>query len=158
MASTKPLTGRSVLLILAGFFAVMLAANAAMVVTAFSSWTGLATNRAYERGRAYNKTIDAQRTQAALGWQGVVAREGDVVRLTLADANGVPVEGAAVRALLVRPVESGRDVELDLAAEGGGRYAASATLAPGQWEVRIEAMSNGSVWRTRARLIVERAP
>ena len=158
MERTRPLTGRTVLLILVGFFAVMLAANAAMVATAFSSWTGLATNRAYERGRAYNRTLEAQRAQDALGWQGAVALEAGRVRVTLADAQGAPLDGAHVTVLLVRPVEAGRDVELNLGAEGGGRYAAPVALAPGQWEARVEAAMAGALWRTRARLVVERAP
>ena len=158
MDRTKPLTGRTVLLVLVGFFGVMLAANVAMVASAFSSWTGLATNRAYERGRAYNRTLEAQRAQDALGWRGAVALDAGVVRLTLADAQGAPVDGARVTAFLVRPAEAGRDVELELGAEGGGRYAAPVSLAPGQWDARVEVAMAGALWRTRARLVMEKAP
>ena len=38
-----------------GFFGVVLLANSAMLWVAFSTWTGLAADRAYDRGIHYNE-------------------------------------------------------------------------------------------------------
>ena len=47
----------------------MLLANGAMIWLAFATWTGLETEGAYQKGLAYNRTLEEAEAQAALGWQ-----------------------------------------------------------------------------------------
>ena len=54
---------------LCSIFAAFLLANGIMIYFAVASWTGVGTENAYERGLAYNQTLDAVRAQEALGWQ-----------------------------------------------------------------------------------------
>lgn len=49
-------------------FAVVVTANLIMMYFATSSFTGLETKSAYERGNAYNAQIAAQEAQDRLGW------------------------------------------------------------------------------------------
>ena len=124
-------------------FLVVFAVNAAMVAVALGSFSGLVTDRAYERGRTYNRTLESRATQEALGWQvrlGVEPGGPGILRLTVevADRSGAPVSGAGVSVGLVRPVQQGHDHVVHLAQRGAGRYAADAPIdLPGQWDARI---------------------
>ena len=155
MRSARPLTGRTVAFIAAGFFLVMLAANLAMVSAAFQSWTGLATSAPYERGLKHNRALAEARTQAELGWTAEIAYDGARVSVLLRDRDGAPIEDASLRAALIRPVASGHDVTAALEAEQPGRYGA-AMPAPlhGQWDITVEAHKDGAVWRTAQRVTV----
>ena len=64
----RPLTGRSVLIMLLAFFGVMLAVNFYMARAAIATHPGLDHRNAYEAGVAYNKEIEAAKAQNALGW------------------------------------------------------------------------------------------
>lgn len=124
-------------------FLVVIAVNATMVYVALGSFSGLVTDRPYDRGRAYNVTLEARARQDALGWTTRFAMEsqGDGQQrllLEVVDGAGAPVGGAAVEATLVRPVERGHDRGLALSERGAGRYVGLVTLdLPGLWEARI---------------------
>ncbi len=138
----RPIDGLIPWLFVLGFL-VVIAVNAAMVYVALGSFSGLVTDRPYDRGRAYNATLDARAKQDALGWTTRFAMEpqGDGQQrlvLEVIDGAGAPVGGAAVDATLVRPVERGHDRGLALSERGAGRYAGVVALdLPGLWEARI---------------------
>ena len=64
----RPLTGRSVLLMIIAFFSVMLLVNFIMAAYAVKTFSGLDTDNPYDSGLAYNKDIAAAKAQGALGW------------------------------------------------------------------------------------------
>ncbi|MBT3306984.1 MAG: nitrogen fixation protein FixH, partial [Alphaproteobacteria bacterium] len=59
MMGGQSITGRMVLIWLLAFFGTIFAVNAVLVFFALSSWPGLTTDKAYEEGIAYNRTLDA---------------------------------------------------------------------------------------------------
>ena len=62
----------------------------------------------------------------------------------LVDVGGAGLPGAVVTARLVRPTQSGHDVEVALAPLGGGRYGAWVMLPlAGQWSLRLRATRDG---------------
>lgn len=140
------------------FFGVVLAVNATMIVIALTTWPGLETKDAYQRGLAYNRTIEAAADQAALGWRVDLTFEQTgqrrgVVRLDLADRLGNLLQRAEVRAAFVRPTEDGHDVIVDLPHHQGGRYLAEVELPlAGQWEVRARVVERGQEYRLRERI------
>jgi nitrogen fixation protein FixH len=142
-------------------FAVVLAANGALVAFAFGSWTGLETQGAYEKGVAYNDTLAAAREQAALGWQvGITLAPGDDGRVrleaTFQDRNGRPPRLTAVTARLIRPTHSGHDLVLPLAKLESGRYGVETIFPlPGQWDVRVRAEHAGGSYQATRRVVVE---
>lgn len=127
-------------------FLVVIAVNGAMVYVALGSFSGLVTDRPYDRGRAYNTTLEARAKQESLGWTARFALEpqGDGTQrllLEMLDRAGAPVAGATVDTTLVRPVERGHDRSVSLSERGAGRYAGAVALdLPGLWEARIVVM------------------
>jgi nitrogen fixation protein FixH len=143
-----------------GGFGVVILANAVLIVFALSSWSGLETEQAYQKGLAYNEAIATAEAQAARGWRASLGFEprgplsGELV-VSFADAEGEPVSGLAVTARLIRPTHEGFDHETALAPTGAGRYAVPLDFPlAGQWQVRIEALSRGEPYRLSERIIV----
>ncbi len=146
--SARPLTGRHVLALLLGFFAIVLLANVAFVWLALDSWTGLDTEQAYQKGLNYNRTIEAAAAQRRLGWRldySLAAADGDKeLQVRLHDDKGLPLADRKITATLVRPTHAGHDLTLTLAATGPGRYQARfRPPLPGQWDLTIRVERTG---------------
>lgn len=142
-------------------FGVVLLVNGIMIWVAASTWTGISTNRAYDKGLTYNRNLEAAARQALLGWQArIVARPGADGRpelvVTLADAGGQPLAAAQVEATFERPTHQGHDFTLDLAPDGIGSYRAAFT-APlaGVWDVRVVATRGADRLVATHRLMVD---
>lgn len=133
--SAKPLTGRKVLAILCGAFGVIVAANLAMLVAATGSFPGLVVKNSYVASQGWDARTAAQR---ALGWQAAVVHDGSALKVTLSGADGAPVRGLRVTAVVGRPASGREDMTLALA-ERGGAYAAPLALGPGLWRVAVTA-------------------
>jgi len=129
----KPLTGRKVLLIAVAGFAVVIAANLAMLFAASGSFPGLVVKNSYVASQGWERKADAQR---ALGWTAVADYVDGMLRVTMTGRDGVPLAGLSVAAVIGRPASTRDDIQLELA-EGMDGYAAPLALAPGRWRVMI---------------------
>jgi nitrogen fixation protein FixH len=156
----RPLTGRKVMALLAGFFGVMLLANFIMARAAVKTFSGLDTDNPYDTGLAYNQDIAAARAQAALGWSVELTRtpDGKATQLTAAvkDKVGQPVTGLDVSMRFLHPATRQFDHAILADAIAEGVYAGSASLAPGRWEVEIDFNRKGErQFRSRNQLTIE---
>jgi nitrogen fixation protein FixH len=156
----RPLTGRKVLALLAGFFGVMLLANFIMAREAVKTFSGLDTDNPYDSGLAYNQDIAASKAQAALGWIVELTRtpDGQATQLTatVKDKAGQPVTGLDVSMHFLHPATRKFDREIVASAVADGIYAGAADLAPGRWEVEIDLKRNGErQFRSRNQLTIE---
>lgn len=150
---SRPLTGRSVLFLVLGFFGLIVAMNGLFVWLALSSFSGVTSDRAYVEGLSYNETLAAAEAQKARGWQGTIGLDGGGVTLTLTDAQGQPVQGLVLEATLGRPATRAFDRRLPLVEKAPGVYRAEAELPPGLWQaVILGADHAGLPFRTEARL------
>jgi len=141
---------------------VVVLVNGVMVAFALGTWTGLETEGHYEKGLAYNRTLEAARAQAERDWRvdftlGAAAADGDTRTATLsatfAEADGTPLSDLDARAVIVRPTHEGYDREIPLAAAGNGVYRAVVTLPlPGLWEVRLHAYRGDAVFQDSRRV------
>ena len=135
-------------------FAVVLTANIVLVYFALASWPGLAFENPSERGRKFNQVLQAEEKESGLGWQLSVRHVGDSIVVALSDASGAPLTDATLSATLARPLGQIADRPLDLRAEAPGIYRAQIVLgAPGQWEVRIAAVSGADRWHNAIRFL-----
>lgn len=141
----RPITGRTVLYAMLGFFAVIFAVNGAFVYFALSSFPGLSTDHAYEKGVKYNQTLADAATQGASGWKSQVAvANRNYISVTISDPDGVGVEGLDVSAQLIRPARTGVDQQLVLIEDKPGHYMGTVSqLLAGQWRLEVNAMQNG---------------
>jgi nitrogen fixation protein FixH len=152
--------GRWIPWLFVAFFGVVLAANGIMLAIALQSWNGLATEHAYQKGLAYNATLEAAARWAALGWRAELTfrqtgpRAGELV-LSLEDRAGRPISGAETQGWLVRPTHQGFDQEVVLQARGDGRYRAAVALPlAGQWEARLAVPAGGERHELTRRILV----
>jgi nitrogen fixation protein FixH len=151
------LRGRHVLWVLLGFFAAVFAVNGAMIYSAVSTYSGLVANEPYRKGLHYNERIAAAERQVQLGWTDAlqVGRDG-LVRMSLSDADGRPVQGMRVAGMLGRPSTNRHDVVLQLVEGEPGQYEARiSALAEGNWLVSLDVRANEAadpIYRTRRRI------
>lgn len=134
----------------------VVAVNAALVFFATQSWGGLVTNRAFERGIAYNRLIAAAAAEEALGWKADVAYqvEASALVVTLRNADQQPMTRAVVAAEARRPLEAQEPVILAMRYVGDGRYAAAEALRAGQWDIRLTVANEGSAAHFTRRIYV----
>ncbi|MDH3664086.1 MAG: FixH family protein [Alphaproteobacteria bacterium] len=141
-----------------GLFLLVLAVNGTMITIAISTFNGLETTNAYEKGLAYNDRLAAAAEQERLGWEtslNAVPNENGQVTLTfvLADRLGAPIAAADVRARIDRPLQAGRDQVVVLEATDDGRYAATVDLPlKGQWNVQLTAEARGERYQLAKRI------
>ncbi len=129
----RPLTGRTVLLIAVCAFSVVIAANIALVVAATGSFPGLIVKNSYVASQKWDTRTEAQR---ALGWQATVGHADGLLAVRI-EAEGAPVSGLAVSAVVGRPATDIEDQRLALTETDEG-YAAPLDLGPGLWRVALE--------------------
>ncbi|MGI9499694.1 MAG: FixH family protein [Geminicoccaceae bacterium] len=143
-----------------GLFLLVLAANGTLVVIAVSTFTGLETTSAYEKGLAYNDRLAAVAEQESLGWKAEldVTPTGERrvgLALELVDRLDNPITSAEVEATLLRPVQEGHDMILRFDDRDDGRYGAEIDLPfPGQWDVQLIARAHGKTYRLAERIHV----
>lgn len=146
---------------LAGLFGVVLLANGIMIWVAFTTWPGLETRRAYEKGLAFNRALEDADTQAALGWEvGVeitpLSTRAVGVEVQPRDRHGHVLRNAEVVAHFVRPTHAGHDRRAALAPGSDGRYGADVHLPlAGMWDVRIEVRHGGHIHRQGERVLID---
>lgn len=134
-----------------GGMLVVVVVNGFMAFYAISTFTGLTTGQAYDRGRAYNNILAEAARQDALGWTARVRLEDGRIALSVTDRAGAAVPGV-VEAYLQRPIEGTR-VELGTSTPHAGF--AAPELAAGQWEFRGSLVDgNGQRLDIRQRLLV----
>ena len=142
------------------FFVLILAVNGIMVWFALDSWTGLASNQAYDNGLTYNRNLEAERRQEALGWRPELRAEADAqlhgqAELVLADAQGQPLVGATVTMQLERPTSEGADIAVALTTAGSGVYhGAFALPLPGVWTAHVTIRRGDALFVHEQRLVL----
>lgn len=157
MVDQKKLTGRHVLLMLIGFFGVMLIANVAFVTVAVRSFPGESQKKSYLQGLHYNQTLAERAVQKALGWRAEITRvENDLIEVRLF-AGGNALTDLTVTGELRRPASAGSDHALAFHEISPGVYRATpALLTSGAWDIEgLAKNARGQEFDFRARVIVE---
>ena len=147
----KPLTGFKVLAIAVGAFAVILAANLTLAFNAVSSFPGLEVDNSYVASQNFNEELAQQQ---GLGWEVSAQVEGGLLVMSFTDQDGRPVDVATLDATLGRATHVRDDHRPDFAYHRG-TFTAPVDLAPGNWNIRLEATApDGTPFRQRVVLRV----
>jgi nitrogen fixation protein FixH len=156
----RPLTGRTVLICLIAFFAVISIVNGIMIRAAVTTFGGVETGSAYQAGQAFKHETDAARAQDGRHWQ-VKARLRPSAGKTLIDieardAAGRPLTGLAATAYLHHPANRRADQTVTVSESLPGHFSGTADPVVGQWDVLIELSRNGErVFRSRNRVVLQ---
>jgi nitrogen fixation protein FixH len=140
------LSGGHVLGVLLGFFALILAANAAFIYFAIKSYPGEKEPKSYRQGLLYNEVLTERALQAALGWSAAIDEirmEGAETALVVSfhGGGGQPLEGLTLAGTLQRPASSEGAHEFAFEPLGGGRYRAVVASPRGAWDLTVVASS-----------------
>lgn len=134
----REFTGRHAALIFVGAFTIIVSVNIALAWNAVRTFPGLETKNSYVASQQF----DAKRTaQEALGWSVRADARGGLVMLSITDADGAPVEVAALDATLGRATHVKDDIRPEFAFDGTA-YVAKAELDKGNWNIRMTARAD----------------
>ncbi len=146
-----PSRGRWIPWVFVGLMLMVVVVNGGMAWVALSTFTGVTTPHAYDRGRTYNDVLAEAARQDALGWRGTVTLEGGVLRVRVADRAGAPVQGR-LEGILQRPLTR-EATALEFSPAGAGVWQAEASPPlPGQWEARLTLHGREGAFDIRARV------
>src|SRR6516164_8487860 len=159
--SSKPLTGRMVLVMLLAFFGVMIGVNVTMMELAIATLPGTEVDSAYSASLGYEKEILAARAQAARHWKvdAHVERAADGsarLQVEARDRDGRPVTGLKFLGRFERPTDKRADLAVDLAEVGIGIYRGRLdAVAPGQWDLVLEGdNASGRMFLSKNRVLL----
>ena len=156
------LNGRHVLAILALFFITIFIANGALTYFALSTLRGSELENPYDASQSYNAAISEARAQDERGWTASIeARaegQGERLIVEFRDREGARVPGLLVTARLRHPFDAALDRLVKLASDGPGYEGVAAPIAPGRWNLVIEASRGAErLYRSDNRIVFARA-
>lgn len=145
---TRPLTGRHVLIIAVTGFAIVIAANMAMLFAATGSFPGLVVGNSYVASQKWNAEAEAQN---ALGWKASIDYAGGTLSVGLTDREGKPITSPLI-AEVGRPSSDRSDREY-LLVEQGSVHAAPVAFEPGIWRIVVKTRE-GPAYHVETRLVI----
>jgi nitrogen fixation protein FixH len=160
MKHPRPLTGRTVLVCLIGFFGVVALANAILVRAAVSTFGGVETSSSYQAGLAFARDAAAARAQDGLHWQ-VKANvrpisESVVIEIDAHDGSGRPLGGLEANVILHHPTDGRADQPVSVSEDTAGHFRGTAIRFAGQRELMIELSRGGErLFRSRNRVVLQ---
>lgn len=150
--SENIITGRKVFIVFASAFALIIGVNLTLAYQAVATFPGLEVKNSYVASQSF----DADRkAQLALGWTVSAQVEGDLLRLSIVDKDGKPVEVTELSGTLGRATEIKNDRTPEFSFDGIS-YVAPVDLAGGNWNLRMVATAaDGTQFRQRIVLYVK---
>ncbi|WP_128513987.1 FixH family protein [Tabrizicola thermarum] len=146
------LTGKHVLAITVGAFAVIIGVNLLLAFKAVSTFPGLEVENSYVASQGFNARKAAQE---ALGWTMTPAYDQGRMTLAFLGADGQPVQVNDLQVLVGRTTETTDDTFPAFTREGD-LYAADLPLHPGKWMIKVTARSaDGTLFEQRSELFVK---
>ena len=156
----RELTGRTVLLCLVTFFAVVASVNAVMMTFAVTTFGGVETASSYQAGVQFAREEAAANAQRTRHWQVTAALRPEIngsteVELSARDAAGRPLAGLEATVSLTHPTNRRLDRPVPMRTDGNGRFHGAVEPRPGQWDLVIELARDGErMFRSRERVIL----
>lgn len=151
MTEAKPLTGRKVLAISVGAFAVIFGANMALVYSAVGTFPGLEVDNSYVASQTFDDRATAQR---ALHWTPHLRYENGVFQLKFVDAEGAAVQPKTLSVRIGRPTHA-RDDRMAELSYADGVFSYDADLDFGKWFAYVDAeAADGTAYSARMEFVV----
>ena len=156
MKNSRPFTGGHMLAIMVSFFSIVIAVNVFLAVMAIRTNSGLVVEDSYKAGLTYDQDMAKAKTDAAMDIHPKLYFNGVLLRVALANSNGVPVDARALSLTLGHPVSASTDEVMSFAAGSKGVFTSQAHLTPGGWEGDLTAtLPTGESWTRPIKLMVK---
>ena len=156
----RELTGRTVLLYLVAFFAVVAAVNAVMMTAAVTTFSGVETANSYQAGVSFAREEAAAEAQESRHWRVNSSLRPQTngltqVELSAQDRAGQPLAGLEAAVSLIHPNDRRRDRPVSMQANAPGHFSGVVAPSPGQWDLVIElARDSERLFRSKERIIL----
>ena len=156
----KTLSGRTVLLWVIGFFAVIISVNVYFITISVTSFSGEDEQKPYLQGVEYNSTLQHRAEQAALGWDASMsARRLATGMVRVAVALRRPDESAhdpvTLEGELRHPSNENRDRIFAMTEIGPGLYQADLKdIGTGAWDMIVKSAQRQKPFEASRRLWV----
>lgn len=148
----KEITGRHVLIFTVLAFGIIIAVNLTLAFQAVRTFPGLEVKNSYVASQNFDADREAQ---LALGWD-VSAEYSSGVLSVFVTKDGAPAMDVAELTALVGWATSTHDDVVPEFTRSGGTFSAPLTLEPGNWNIRLQALSvDGTEFRQRVVLHVD---
>jgi len=145
------LTGKHVLAISVGAFAVIIGVNLVLAWQAVATFPGLDVPNSYVASQEFDERRAAQE---ALGWTMTPKFDRGRVTIAFTDKAGHPVQVTALDVLIGRTTEAKDDVTPAFTYVGGV-YEAEVPLGQGRWMIRVRAnAADGTLFEQRRTLSI----
>lgn len=149
----KPLTGKKVFVLFAAFFALIILVNTIFITQALQTHRGVVTEDAYKKGLHYNEVLERARQQPEM--QSHVSFKDGVLRWSIQDQDGTPIEQAKAHVSFFRPVQSGLDFGSDMENVGAGIYELRPEFPEkGAWKAGLTIEWDSTTYQTMHSLVV----
>ncbi len=131
----REFTGRHALMLFVGCFAIIIGVNITLAVKAVKTFPGLEVANSYVASQEFDARRNAQE---ALGWEIWAEVQNDILRLSITDRDGQPVEVAKLSATFGRATHVKDDQAPDFTYDGSA-YVAPVIVGDGNWNLRMVA-------------------
>lgn len=137
--AVRQITGRQVLAGFVAAFALIIGVNLLLAWNAVKTFPGLEVKNSYVASQQFD---DRKAAQEALGWTINADHADGMLRLSITDAAGHPVEVQSLRATVGRATHVQDDQQPEFTFDGTA-YVAPAKLGDGNWNIRMLAVAEG---------------
>ena len=138
---TRAFTGRHMLMVMIGFFGIVIAVNLLMADIAVSTFSGTVVDNSYVASQEFNRWLGEARAQRALGWSVAVGVDAGRHVVVTARTGTTPV--AAVTAIASHPLGRIPDQALAFDEVAPGRYVSRAALPAGRFHIHVRVTAGG---------------
>jgi nitrogen fixation protein FixH len=142
------------------FFGVIFAVNIFYIYIAGQSWRGVVTEKSYQKGVEYNKTIAMVKKQKEMGWKVKMrfknlGNNSGVLEVVITDKKRKAIKDANIRVYLIRPTQDGFDFDVPMIFSDGKYQARISAPLKGQWNFNLEIMRGYDVFYQAKRYIIQ---
>lgn len=145
-----------------GFFLFFVIVNITFIYISRLTWRGTVTENAYEKGKDYNKYLEEQRKQDALGWIAktdyeTIGKQKILFRFDLRDQDQDVIDDAVVKVRFIRPTQDGYDFSVDMGYDASNKNYKKAVKFPfkGLWRFELQAAVKDQKFNYVKRIVID---
>jgi nitrogen fixation protein FixH len=151
----KQFTGWHMLAIMVVFFGGIIIVNIFLAMLATNSWTGLIVKNTYVASQEFNDHLASAHAQKERGWTSELSYTAGRLSASFLGIDKTPLFPDAISARIGRPTYEQQDQFISLNYVKDGIYASDIQLAPGLWQITLQADIKNIPYKREARLFVK---